>query len=491
MESLEELPPKVALAIALNEKARRKSENKLADYRPYPKQHDFHDAGGDDGIRERLLCAGNQLGKTWSAGFEVAMHLTGEYPEWWDGKRWDRRVIGWASGVTGESTRDNPQKILLGLPGQNGTGSIPKANIIEVTRAGHGIADAVDSIKVRHKSGGISIVSFKAYEKGREKWQGPSLDFVWFDEEPPEDIYSEGLTRTNVGSNGSEGISGITFITFTPLQGMSNVVKKFLLDKPHGTHVTKMGIEDAMHYTPEQRKSIVASYPAHEREARSNGTPTLGSGAIFPIAEEVIREMPVSLPAFWPRIVGMDFGWDHPTAAAWLAWDRDTDTVHLYDCYRVKEATPVIHAAAIKSKGAWIPVAWPHDGLQHDKGSGIALANQYAALGLKMLPSKATHAPGPGQKEGEGGNGVEAGLMDMLDRMQTGRFKVAKHLHDFWEEFRLYHRKDGKVVKEGDDILSAVRYGLMMIRHAKIQTTPQNTRLPAFTNPNQGMGSLG
>lgn len=491
MQTLEDLPPKVALAIALNEKAKRKAENKLLSYHPYPKQQDFHDAGGDEGVRERLLMAGNQQGKTWSAGFEVAMHLTGEYPEWWDGKRWDRRVLGWAAGVTGESTRDNPQKILLGLPGQHGTGSIPKKSIIEVTRAGHGIADAVDSVKVRHKSGGVSIVSFKAYEKGREKWQGPSLDFVWFDEEPPEDIYSEGLTRTNVGSNGAEGASGITFITFTPLQGMSSVVKKFLTLKSAGTHVTKMGIEDALHYTPEQRKAIVASYPAHEREARSNGTPTLGSGAIFPVAEESIRENPIAIPPHWPRICGIDFGWDHPTAAVWIAWDRDTDTVHVYDCYRMAESTPIYHAATIKAKGSWIPVAWPHDGLQHDKGSGEALADQYRKQGVKMLADKVTHAPAKGQPEGTGGNGVEAGLMDMLDRMQTGRFKVARHLEQWFEEFRLYHRKDGKVVKEGDDILSATRYACMALRHAKVQVLQQ--RQPGRPNIStvQGMGVLG
>jgi len=490
MQSLSALSPKALAALDI-EIRKKLDENKLADYTPYQKQQDFHDAGGDVGVRERLLCAGNQLGKTWSAGFEVAMHLTGLYPDWWDGKRWNRRVIGWASGVTGESTRDNPQKILLGLPGQHGTGSIPKSHIIEVTRAGHGIADAVDSIKVKHVSGGISIVSFKAYEKGREKWQGPSLDFVWFDEEPPEDIYSEGLTRTNVGSNGSEGVSGITFITFTPLQGMSNVVKKFLVEKPHGTHVTKMGIADAMHYTPEQRKSIIASYPLHEREARSNGTPTLGSGAIFPVSEDVIREMPVSIPNHWPRICALDFGWDHPTAAVWIAWDRDTDTAHVYDCYRVKEQTPVIHAAAIKAKGSWIPVAWPHDGLQHDKGSGDALAMQYRNLGVAMLKDKVTHAPARGDKEGTGGNGVEAGLMDMLDRMQTGRLKVAKHLHDWWEEFRIYHRKDGKVVKEGDDLMSATRYALMALRFAKTQSTPQQKRLAAYSNPQPSMGMLG
>jgi phage terminase large subunit-like protein len=399
-------------------------------------------------------------------------------------------VIGWASGVTSESTRDNPQKILLGLPGSWGTGAIPKRCILDITKAAHGVADAVDSIKIKHKSGGTSIVSFKAYASGREKWQGPSLDFVWFDEEPDEDIYSEGLTRTNVGSNGAEGVSGITFITFTPLQGMSNVVKKFLIEKPGGTHVTQMGIEDALHYTPEQRASIIASYPAHERAARSSGTPTLGSGAIFPIEESMIMEGAIAIPHHWPRIAGIDFGWDHPTAAAWIAWDRDTDTVHVYDVYRVSQASPIIHAAAFNARGKWIPVSWPHDG-NNDTAAGENLASQYRKLGLNMLQNKASHAAVKGEPEGSGGNSVEAGLMDMLDRMHTGRFKVARHLEDFFEEFRLYHRKNGKVVKESDDIISAVRYAIMMLRFAKCDTPRNKATVSPFTPSHSMTGVLG
>lgn len=483
MQRLSALSPK-ALAALATEIRRKLAENSLADYKPYKKQVDFHRSGADEGVRERLLMAGNQLGKTFSGSFEAAMHLTGLYPDWWDGVRFNQPTSGWAASITAQGTRDTVQRLLLGKPGDWGTGAIPKALLLETKRASGGVPDCVDTITVKHVSGGISRLTFKTYDQGRERWQGETLNFVWFDEEPPASIYTEGLTRTNA-------TQGIVWMTFTPLLGMSDVVKRFLIDKSPGTHVTIMTIEDAEHYTPEQRKAIIATYPAHEREARSMGIPTLGSGRIFPVAEDVIREMPVSIPNHWPRICALDFGWDHPTAAVWLAWDRDTDTVHVYDCYRVKETTPVVHAATIKAKGAWIPVAWPHDGLQHDKGSGEALATQYRSLGLAMLKDKVTHAPAHGEKEGTGGNGVEAGLMDMLDRMQTGRLKVAKHLHDWWEEFRLYHRKDGKIVKEGDDLMSATRYALMALRFAKVQASPQQQKLSAFTNPEPSMGLLG
>lgn len=226
-------------------------------------------------------------------------------------------------------------------------------------------------------------------------------------------------------------------------------------------HVTRMTIADAEHYSSEQRAAIIASYPAHEREARAKGIPTLGSGRVFPVSEESITVDAFAIPSHWPQICGIDFGWDHPTAGAKLAWNRDADVIYVTECYGVKEQTPIIHAAALKAWGDWLPWAWPHDGLQHDKGSGEALAAQYRDQGLNMLPERATFE--------DGGNGVEAGVLDMLDRMHTGRWKVFSHLEDWFAEFRLYHRKDGQIVKLNDDRLSASRYALMMKREAIVK----------------------
>ncbi len=419
--------------------------------------------------------AGNQLGKTLGAGYEVAMHLTGEYPEWWVGRRWDRPVTGWAAGVTGESTRDNPQRILLGRPGAWGTGAIPKAAIVD-TSSSRGLADAVDTIRVRHVSGDISTIQFKAYEKGREKWQGETLDFVWFDEEPPEDIYTEGLTRTNA-------TGGITFITFTPLLGITGVVKRFYPSHSAmpGTHVTQMTIEDAAHYSPQQRAAIIASYPAYERDARIKGIPQLGSGRVFPIDEDELKCDAFPIPAHWTQIGGLDFGWDHPSAGVKLAWDRDSDTLYVIAAHRQREQTPAMFAAALKPWGNWLPWAWPHDGLQHDKGSGEQLAKQYKDQGLAMLPTRATFE--------DGTNGVEAGVAEMFDRMQTGRLKVFSHLAEWFEEFRLYHRKEGLIVKEGDDLLSATRYAMMMKRFAIVQNKIVKTSMQTqFPRPTGWMG---
>jgi phage terminase large subunit-like protein len=205
------------------EQIRRQTECRLTYFRPYPKQLDFLNAGAT--YRERLLMTCNRFGKTFCGAAEMAFHLTGLYPEWWKGKRFEKPVRAWAAGVTGETTRDVVQTALIGPPHRRaewGTGLIPKHCIGDVSMA-HGTADLIDTVSVLHVSGGYSQLQFKSYSAGREKWQGTALEVLWCDEEPPSDIYTEGLTRTNE-------TGGIVYITFTSLQGISNVVRRFLYD---------------------------------------------------------------------------------------------------------------------------------------------------------------------------------------------------------------------------------------------------------------------
>lgn len=430
--------------------AKRLTENRIGQYKPYGKQIAFHEAG--KAHREVMLAAGNQLGKTYCGAAEMAYHLTGRYPEWWPGRRFRRAIRAWAGGVTGINTRDTVQRMLLGPLGQHGTGMIPKDTLMLV-RPARGLADAVDTILVRHVSGDYSSLAFKSYEQGRAKWQSETIHALWLDEEPPEDIYTEALARITA-------TKGFVFTTFTPLMGMTEVARRFFMEPSPDRLLVQMSIEDALHIDEAERARIIEGYPEHEREARTKGIPALGSGRVYPVSESVISVEPIPIPAHWPRICGIDFGWDHPTAVVWLAWDRDSDTVYLYDCYRAKQAIPAVHASAMRGRGPWIPVAWPHDGLAHDKGSGDQLAELYRKEGVNMLFTRAQFE--------DGSNSVEAGIQRILGRMQGYRFKVFSHLVDWFEEFRMYHRKDGLIAKHHDDLMDATRYAEMMLIYAQI-----------------------
>ena len=445
--------------------------NQLSLYHPYTKQAEFHAAGKDH--RERALLAGNQLGKTWCAGMELSYHTTGRYPNDWPGRRFEAPTQWWASNTNNETVRDNPQRILMGKGKNNfGTGTVPAECIVEHTMA-RGFPNLVDTVQIRHVTGGISHLQLKAYEQGREAWAGATLTGgIWFDEEPRDpEIYSEGITRLAPGA--------MSFLTATPLFGMSKVVSHFY---PHpdsiDRHLTMMEIEDAEHYTPAERSQRIAGYEEWEREARSRGIPLLGEGAIFQFPESKIEEDPLeSIPDYWPQLIGIDFGYDHPFAAVHGAWDRDNDVVHITKAYRESKALAPIHVAALKPWGDWLRCAWPHDGT-HTQSDGVTLADQYRRLGLKMLPEHATFH--------DGGFYVEPGIQDMRLRMGTQKLRVNRFLKEWFAEFRSYHRKNGKIVKENDDLLDATRALLMSLRYARVHSAPrQPTTVGMDWNPTE------
>ena len=431
----------------------RRTYQQFYDFKPYPKQQDFLDLGAK--VRERLLIAGNQNGKTHIGAYEAACHLTGIYPANWKGRRWDRPTKGWIAGETSLVVRDVQQKKLCGEPGVEeafGTGMIPKELFVDKPSLARGVTDAYDTIQVRHASGGISVARFKSYEQGRTKFQGESIDWGWADEEPPEDVYAEFLTRT-------VATGGMVWVTFTPLKGRSAVVLRFLDEPSPDRGVVSMTIEDALHISPEERTKIIAAFLPHEREARARGVPTLGEGRIFMAPEETILESPIEyIPAYWTKIWGVDFGIGHPFAAVLLLWDRDNDVIHVHHCIRIADALPIQHAAAMKPIGAAVPVAWPLDGTNR-RDDGKPLSDHYKRNGLLML---AGHATWP-----DGSVSTEAGVLEMDERERSGRLKVAAHLSDYLEERRFYHRKDGKIVKIKDDLMSACRIAIMQKRSSK------------------------
>ena len=466
---------------------RRRKYYKLEYYRPYEFQKKFHNAKGfktDKPAAQRVLLAGNGSGKTVCGAFETAIHLTGRYPEWWGGMRFTSPVLWMIGGMTNEAARDICQKALFGDPNEPnalGSGTIP-IDVIGKRTSKPGVPNAFDTVLVKHVSGRWSKCMFRAYEQGPKKHMGHRIDGGWLDEEPPQDIWSQYLRATI-------STGGILYITFTPEQGLTEVVNGFMNNLQQGQALVQASWDDAPHLIKpdgsltDEAKQLEAGFPPHEREMRRRGVPSFGRGLVFPqFASEGLVIDPIEIPKHWPRIIGIDFGFDHPFAAIQLAWDRDADMVYLISEYRESRAIPAIHAAAVKPWGNW-PVAWPHDGLNTEKGTGDELVKAYENEGLNMLSLKATNPPDfrQGQKEGEGGNSVEASIMDMYERMETGRFKVFKTCRYFLEEVRTYHRdENAKIVKLRDDVISATRYAHMMLRHARTQVVKRRRQESAY-----------
>jgi len=443
-----------------------RNTHRLEFYEPYGYQKKFHHAHGLGGglAAQRALIAGNQVGKTFCGAMETAFHLTGLYPAWWEGYRFDKPVEWMVASTTNETTRDRCQREIFGEPTDDrslGTGAVPKKFIGEPTRK-PGVPNAYDSVLVKHVSGGWSKVYFRAYEQGAKKFMGYRIDGGWGDEEPPADVWSQML-------RGTFATNGILFLTFTPEEGFTNVVHQFVNDLKMGQAVVHAEWDDAPHMTPEKQEQKLGAIPSHEREMRRRGVPMMGTGIVYPVNEDVLKTDPIVIPGHWARIFAVDFGWDHPAALVCLAWDRDTDVIYVYDVWKQSKALLEVHAQAIKSRGEWVPIAWPHDGMKHDPKSGKPMADLYRSMGCNMHFQPFSNPPSIGQKEGQGGNGVEVGVLEILSRMETGRFKVFSHLKDWFDEWRMYHRKDGEIVKLNDDLMDATRYAVQMRRHAMTQ----------------------
>jgi phage terminase large subunit-like protein len=191
----------------------------------YPKHMAFFAAGAEH--QERCFMAGNRVGKTLSGCYELTCHMIGWYPTWWTGYRFDRPIVAWASGEDAKSVRESIQQTLFGAPNALGTGTIPYAALHGKPTARGGVPEAIDTALVKTNFGpGQSRIVLKSYDQGREAFQASKVDVVLFDEEPPMDIYTEGLTRTMSTVPGQR--SGIVMCTFTPLKGLSAVALAFM-----------------------------------------------------------------------------------------------------------------------------------------------------------------------------------------------------------------------------------------------------------------------
>lgn len=434
-----------------------------------PWQWDFHAAGKDH--QERMLMAANRPGKTICAAAEVAMHMTGIYPDWWPGRRFDHGVYVWTGAPTNEKSRDVVQAELVGGTDKEswGTGMIPRDRLLGRPKMRQaGVSDVMDQFRVRHVSGDVSWCNLKTYEQGWRTWQGTAPHVIWMDEEPENSaeqnrIYSEALTRLLTSH-------GIMMVTFTPLQGQTAIVSHFQKPSP-GVWLGTATWEDAPHLNKEERERLAASYPDHEVQARTQGVPMMGEGRIFNTPEEEIIVDPFSPPDYYAFIIGLDFGLDHPTAAAKCAWDRDRDIFYVMDVYRREQRDTIFHADTIKRRmrGDRIPVAWPHDGANRDKaGAGQTLRDIYKQHGLNLLSRSARYDNDKG-----GAQPQWPVITEIQERCKTERFKVFRTCTEFFEEYRNYHTKDGKIVGHMDDVLKAVFYALMMKRYAAPAHVPR------------------
>lgn len=422
----------------------------------YKKHLEFFAAGTR--YRQRMLMAGNRIGKTTAAGCELTYHLTGNYPKWWKGVRYNLPQEWWVCGKYSATVKDILQAKLLGPVGEFGSGIIPKEFLDLNTMTAAKKADTgITDFRVKHASGGYSQVGFRSYDQGRKAFEGTER-CIWLDEEPPLDVYQECLMRTMTRSNG-DGES-MLIMTFTPLEGMSETVFTFLGEegdyitegeKGPGKFYLRIEMEDVPHLSEAVRIEILDSFPAYQREAREKGIPQLGAGVVYPVAPDTVFIDPISIPDHWKRCFAMDFGFKDPTAVLWAAVDPETERVYVYAEHYLADQPPMIHAAVVdrysKLAGFVIP------GVCDPSGGGSSTADGKHTREIYRSEYNLTMASAI--------NSIEPGITTVLDALVTNKLKIFNTCSFTKKEFLLYRRNEKGKPIGADHAMDTLRYLMM------------------------------
>lgn len=425
-------------------------------FEPYGWQNEF--IASTLTCKQLTLLAANRVGKTQCACAMLSYHLTGNYPENYSGYKFDSPINALASGITGDQIRDVLQEKLVGdieLKTNEfmGGGLIPTENIGNHMMS-TGTKGLLKEVRIKHKKGWSKLM-FRSYEQGPAIIRGQSLDWILIDEEPQYkamEFYGECLART---ATANKGRGGFVCLTFTPENGITELVDLLLNRKKEGQYVATVGWDRAPHLDEKTKEQLLAAIPHYMLSAKTQGIPNFGETQVFKVTEEEIICNPFPIPAHYRIICGVDFGIAHPFAAVFIAHNVDTDVLYVYDCYKAKDKVPAQHSHVINSKMPQVRIIYPHDANNRDKGSGETLRSYYVSAGANMHRMF---------ENTDGTNHVEPGIMELQTRMDDGRLKVFNTCVDWLEEFRRYHRnpRNGRIVKEHDDLMDATRYGAIM-----------------------------
>lgn len=430
---------------------------KFAFYQPYEKQRRFHKAGKN--AKQRLFLAGNRTGKTYCGCIEDAIHLTGIYPDWWEGYVFDHPVDVWVASQNHKVTRDILQRYLLGDIFSGVNNGIIDSSLILKKALMTGVSNAIDHVYIKHSSGGISTLGFKSYKQGRTEFEGAMRHLIHFDEEPPKDIYTEALMRlTKVNSTSR----GIMMLTTTPLKGYTEMMTHFLDDSNEENEAIKAEPEiikngkffiqaswnDNPYLTEADKNDLRANLKPHELEAREMGIPSVGTGLVYQVPETTFVIEPFEIPKHFSCVFGLDVGFFAPTAAVFLAYDKDHDVVYVYKEYSVTEKTAAQHAFSLFAMGAnWIPGICDPSVNQGSQRDGIRLVDDYKKAGLILNIGKYAK---------------ELAIDLILERIRNGQFKVFSNCIKFLEEWRGYSRDSkGKIIKGRDHLMNALEFVIL------------------------------
>lgn len=429
------------LAALKCEQKKRRAENILFDYnakKKHRKQLAFHRCKK----RNRWVFGGNRSGKTECGAVECIWILRGIHPY----RKNRKDVFGWAVSLSAQVQRDVAQAKILKY--------LPKSWIEDITmisgRRDSPAGGVIDQIKIKNVFGGISTLGFKSCDQGREKFQGSSLDFVWFDEEPPRDIYEECLMRVM-------DKRGDIFGTMTPLKGKTFIYNEIYLNRKHNPEIWHefMTWQDNPYLPKKEIKLLESALDPSALDSRKFGKFSEGAGLVYPEFDESVHVIePFAVPPEWQDNISIDPGLNNPLSAHWYCVDWDGNVYVVAEHFAAGRDID-FHADAIKSISR--KIGWRTDGRGRIRALIDSAANQRTLACSKSVTElfyeRGILADTNVNKE------VFAGIERVKSCLKSGRLFIFSNCVNMIEEFKTYSWADGdSPVKRDDHCMDELRY---------------------------------
>lgn len=499
-ESIDSLPPDKLQELFELIKPYRiyQKYNRIEFTTPFDYQEKFFSAGKK--FQHRYLSAANRIGKTFGGAMEFAYHLTGRYPEGWQGRviEGSGRVY-WCIGLNLTMVTDIQQKELLGtnnigLVDEIGTGAIPR-ECIEIKHGLEKDGPRCVKIRIKHADGGKNELAFFG-STDPDILMGRKVAGVWMDEESPysNEIYNQCIAR--IANGIKPGEDGFIFITATPEQGETPLYMKFAADKTGLLYIQRVTWWDSPLFTDEQINSLLPALDEHERDLRSKGIPAVGKGAVFKIPDDEIKVSDVNPLAHWEILHSIDWGnVKDPTVIATGVHDVDNDIFYLINIEYLddsEEARSPANVAKIILNGPYpgAPVIVPHDsGLKSDASETNGKLLQ--RLGVNVPPDPFSNPQDTmlrnvkfGQKS-RSGLSIETGLSEMRYLMSTGQYKVLDSCDSWFREKHSYSYSYNERTRTlgyagADHCIDASRYNVMSLIACRGCTVAEATQKAGY-----------
>lgn len=392
--------------------------------------------------RNRWVFGGNRSGKTECGAVESIYMARGIHPY----RKNRDGIFGWVVSLSREVQRDVAQSKILKY--------LPKEWIADVVMSSGRKDDPdsgiIDQIKVKNVFGGISVIGFKSCDQGREKFQGSSLDFVWFDEEPPEDVYRECKMRVL-------DKKGDIFGTMTPLKGLTFVYDEIYLNSANSNEVWCEFIEwsDNPFLDPTEIEEFSSSLPESELESRKFGRFKDSSGLVYTEFEpdkHVIE--PFDVPFDWQNTLSIDPGLNNPLSCHWYCVDYDGRVFVVAEHYAAKKDIDY-HASEIKRISD--EIGWRRDYDGRITALIDSAANQKTLASVKSVTElfyERDIAVNPRVDKN-----LFSGIARVKEYFKSDKLFIFKNCVNLIRELKTYRWGDGDLpIKRDDHCLDELRY---------------------------------